>query len=87
MQKQLHRIGERRPCTACGKSLVYGSMGWLHVREPAEPHVPTPALADVPLADVLQGRIAELEALVEVQGNRIRTALAENAKLTEKVKR
>lgn len=35
----------------------------------------------------LQGRIAELEALVEVQGNRIRTALAENAKLTEKVKR
>jgi hypothetical protein len=41
----------------------------------------------VPLADVLQGRIAELEALVEVQGNRIRTALAENAKLTEKVKR
>jgi hypothetical protein len=32
-------------------------MGWLHVREPAEPHVPTPALADVPLADVCKGAL------------------------------
>jgi flagellar biosynthesis chaperone FliJ len=31
-------------------------------------------------------KIIELEALVEVQGNRIRTALAENANLAERVK-
>ncbi len=85
--QQLYKIGERRPCGECGKALVYGSAGWLHVRSPKEPHASAPVMADAPTVDVLQGRITELEALVEVQGNRIQVLLAENAKLAERVQR
>ena len=84
--QQLYRLNERRPCQVCGQTLMYYPTGWHHLRING-PHRGVPVQEDAPTIEMLQGRIAELEALVEVQGNRIRTALAENAKLTEKVKR
>ena len=89
-QKQITKIGERATCATCNKAIVYGSAGWLHQRRCETPHAPVPAtsggIIEDPLTKALE-RVVELEALVETQGNRIQTLLAENAKLVEKVRK
>lgn len=90
MIQQKTKIGERATCATCNKAIVYGSAGWLHVRNPGKPHLGAPAtqqtIVEDPLAKALE-RVVELENVVEVQGNRIQTLLTANRELSEKVRK
>lgn len=90
MQKQIVKIGERSTCATCNKAIVYGSAGWLHQRRCETPHAPVPAtsggIIEDPLTKAL-ARVLELEALVDVQHERIQTLLAANRELSEKVRK
>lgn len=84
----MYRLGERRSCRECGKSIVYSRQGWFHVRATREAHIAAPldeVLVSTESEDMQ--RIAQLQEVVKVQAARIQTLLAENAKLAEKVKK
>ncbi len=54
MPKQLYRLNERRPCQVCGQEIVYGALGWLHVRRPKQPHTATPVTGERQVSEVAQ---------------------------------
>jgi|LakMenEpi03Aug12_release.lakeMendotaPanAssembly.Ray.scaffolds.fasta_scaffold230283_2 hypothetical protein len=54
--QQLYRLNERRPCQVCRQEIVYGALGWLHVRKPKRPHTPTPVAVERQASEVAQGQ-------------------------------
>jgi hypothetical protein len=51
--QQLYRLGERRPCQVCRREIVYGALGWLHVRRPKRPHTPVPVAVERQVSEEL----------------------------------
>lgn len=91
MQQRIMKIGERATCRDCGRTIVYVSAGWMHVRTvTGEYHMAVPAAQPAIIEDALAKaleRVVELESILAVRDARITTLLAENAKLAEKVRR